>query len=112
VSVAYVNRSSPNTNLVSYFIERYLLTDEGITTMNKAKPIGVPALISLYQKMSKVNPLVGEFNACVDLGQVMPNVPEIMLFFSLVGEALQIATQGRASAQKALSDAAASMREQ
>jgi maltose/maltodextrin transport system substrate-binding protein len=112
VSVAYVNRSSPNTNLVSYFIERYLLTDEGITAMNQARPIGVPALISIYQKMSKVNPLVGELNACVDLGQVMPNVPEMRLFFSSVGGALQIATQGRASAQKALSDAAASMREQ
>jgi maltose/maltodextrin transport system substrate-binding protein len=112
VSAAYVNRSSPNTNLVSYFIEHYLLTDEGITAMNQAKPVGVPALISLYQKMSRVNPLVAELNACVDLGEVMPNVPEMKLFFSSVGGALQLATQGRVSAQKALSDAAASMREQ
>ena len=110
VSAAYVNRSSPNTNLIPYFIENYLLTDEGLTAMNQAKPIGVPALISLYRKMSKDNPLVRELNASVDLGQVMPNVPQMGLFFSSVGAALEIATQGRGSAQRALSDAAANMR--
>jgi maltose/maltodextrin transport system substrate-binding protein len=110
VSVAYVNRSSPNTNLIPYFIERYLLTDEGLTAMNQAKSIGVPALISLYQRMSKENPLVRQLNVAVDLGQVMPNIPEMGRYFSAVGAALQIATQGRASAQKALSDAAKSMR--
>jgi maltose/maltodextrin transport system substrate-binding protein len=108
--VAYVNRSSPNTNLIPYFIERYLLTDDGLTAMNQAKSIGVPALISLYQRMSKENPLVRQLNVAVDLGQVMPNIPEMGRYFSAVGAALQIATQGRASAQKALSDAAKSMR--
>lgn len=110
VSVAYVNRSSPNTNLVPYFIERYLLTDEGLTAMNQAKPIGVPALISVYRNWSKEDPLVRQLNAAVDLGQVMPNIPEMGRFFSSVGTALQVATQGRASAQQALSDAAAAMR--
>jgi maltose/maltodextrin transport system substrate-binding protein len=77
--------------------------------MNQAKPIGVPALISLYWKMSKDNPLLRELNASVDLGQVMPNIPEMGLFVSSVGAALEIATQGRASAQRALSDAAANI---
>jgi maltose/maltodextrin transport system substrate-binding protein len=53
---------------------------------------------------------VRELNAAIDLGQVMPNIPEMGVFFSSVGDALQIATQGRASAQRALSDAAADMR--
>ena len=110
VSAAYVNRSSPNTSLIPYFIESYLLTDEGLTAMNQAKPIGVPALISLCQRMSKDNPLVRELNASVELGQIMPNIPQMGRFFSSVGAALEIATQGRASAQKALSDAAANMR--
>ena len=110
VSVAYINRSSPNTNLISYFIERYLLTDEGLSAMNQSKPIGVPALISLYRSWSKEDPFVRQLNAAIDLGQVMPNIPEMGLFFSSVGGALQIATQGRASAQQALSDAAVDMR--
>lgn len=110
VSAAYINRSSPNTNLAIYYIQRYLLTDEGLGAMNQAKPIGVPALISLYRKMSKDSPLLIELNAAIDAGQVMPNIPEMDLFFSSVGAALQIATQGRASAQRALSDAAARMK--
>jgi maltose/maltodextrin transport system substrate-binding protein len=110
VSVAYINRSSPNTNLIPYFIEHYLLTDEGLSAMNQAKPIGVPALISLYRRWSEEDPFVRELNAAIDLGQVMPNIPEMGVFFSSVGDALQIATQGRASAQRALSDAAADMR--
>jgi maltose/maltodextrin transport system substrate-binding protein len=112
ISVAYVNRSSPNTNLVPYFIEHYLLTDEGLSAMNQEKPIGVPALISLYQRWSKKDPLVRQLNAAVNLGQVMPNIPEMGRFFSSVGAALQVATQGRASPQQALSNAAAAMRNQ
>jgi len=106
VSLAYVNRSSPNTNLAPYFIEHYLLTDEGLTAMNRAKPIGVPALISLYQSLSQSNARLRELDASLKLGEVMPNVPEMGRFFSSMGTALQIATEGRASAQKALRDAA------
>jgi maltose/maltodextrin transport system substrate-binding protein len=110
VSVAYVNRSSPNTNLAPYFIEHYLLTDEGLTAMNQAKPIGVPALISLYQSLSQSNARLRELDASLELGEVIPNVPEMGRFFSSMATALQIATEGRASAQKALSDAAMAIR--
>jgi len=112
VSVAYVNRSSPNTNLAPYFIEHYLLTDEGLTAMNRAKPIGVPALISFYQSLSQSNARLRELDASLELGEVMPNVPEMGRFFSSMATALQVATEGHASAQKALSDAAATIRGQ
>jgi maltose/maltodextrin transport system substrate-binding protein len=107
VSLAYVNRSSPNINLAPYFIEHYLLTDEGLTAMNRAKPIGVPALISLYQSLSQSNARLRELDASLELGEVMPNIPEMGRFFSSMGTALQIATEGHASAQKALREAAA-----
>ena len=68
-----------------------------------SKPIGVPALISVYEKMAKDNPLLRQLKTCVDYGQVMPNIPQMGRFFSSVGAALQIATNGRASAQAALS---------
>ena len=32
VSVAYLNRSSPNQDLVKEFLERYALTEEGLTS--------------------------------------------------------------------------------
>jgi maltose/maltodextrin transport system substrate-binding protein len=47
----------------------------------------------------------------VDHGQVMPNIPEMGRFFSAIGTALQIATDGQTSAQNALREAAANMRE-
>ncbi len=110
VTAAYINRSSPNKDLAKYFLEQYLLTDEGLTAMNKAKGIGVPALISLYRKMATRDPLVQELKVAVDHGEIMPNIPQMGGFFSSVGTALQIATDGQASAQEALHDAAASMR--
>jgi maltose/maltodextrin transport system substrate-binding protein len=91
-------------------MERYALTEEGVTAMYHAKPTGVPALISIYEKLAKDNPLLRQLNAAVEYGQVMPNIPEMGRFFSSVSGALQIATQGRASAQAALQEAEANMR--
>lgn len=110
VSLAYLNRSSPNTHLAQYFIEHSLLTYEGLTAMDDAKPIGIPALQSVYRKMANDNSLVKELNVSIDLGEVMPNIPQMGRFFSAVGGALQIAAQGRASPQEALNDAAATLR--
>ena len=110
VTVAYINRSSANSNLAPYFIEHFLLTDEGLTAMNAAKPIGVPALLSAYQNLANDNPLLKDLNTSIDLGEIMPNIPQMGRFFSAVGTALQIATQGRASPQEALKDAAETLR--
>ncbi|MGA8657596.1 MAG: maltose/maltodextrin ABC transporter substrate-binding protein MalE [Chthoniobacterales bacterium] len=110
VSAAYLNRSSPNKDLAKYFLEDYLLTSEALTAMDQAKPIGVPALISLYQKMAKRDRLVQELKVAVDHGEVMPNIPQMGRFFSSVGAALQIATDGQASAQEALREAAINLR--
>ena len=109
VMVAYVNRSSPNHDLVKEFVEGYLLTEEGLTAMNNGKPIGIPALISLYNRMAKDNTRLQQLKISVDYGVVMPNVPQMGRFFSAVGAALQIATDGRASARAALREAEANM---
>jgi maltose/maltodextrin transport system substrate-binding protein len=78
--------------------------------MNAAKPIGVPALLSVYEKMASENPLVKDLNAAIDLGEIMPNIPQMGRFFSALGTALQISTQGRATPKAALEDAAATLR--
>jgi maltose/maltodextrin transport system substrate-binding protein len=110
VSVAYLNRSSPNQDLAKEFLEQYALTEEGLTAMHQAKPIGVPALIALYQKMAEDKPLLRQMKVSVDYGQIMPNIPQMGRYFSSVGAALQIATNGEASPQAALQEAAANMR--
>jgi maltose/maltodextrin transport system substrate-binding protein len=110
VSAAYLNRSSPNQDLSKEFLERYLLSDDGLAEMNKAKPIGVPAIISVYEKIAKDNPRLRELKASVDYGQIMPNVPQMGRFFSALGAALQLAADGRLSARTALQRAEANMR--
>ena len=112
VMVAYLNRSSPNQDLATEFLERYALTEEGLTAIDHAKRIGVPALISLYEKMAKDDPLLRQLKVCVDNGQIMPNIPQMGRFFSSVGAALQTATEGQTSAQAALREAEANMRHQ
>jgi maltose/maltodextrin transport system substrate-binding protein len=110
VSVAYLNRSSPNQDLAKEFIERYLLTDDGLAAMDGAKPIGIPALISFYEKIAESNPHLRQLKASVDIGQVMPNVPQMGRFFTSLGAALQLAADGRLSADAALRQAEANIR--
>ena len=110
VSVAYLNRSSPNQDLATEFLEHYFLTEQGLSAIDHAKPIGVPALISLYETMAKGNALIQELKTGVDQGQIMPNIPQMGRFFSAVGTALQIAAEGRASPKEALQEAQVSLR--
>ena len=110
VSVAYLNRSSPNQDVAKEFLERFFLTDDGLGAMDKAKPLGIPAIISVYDRISKDNPRLRELKASVDYGQVMPNVPQMGRFFSAVGAALQLATDGQLPARRALLEAEANMR--
>ena len=51
-----------------------------------------------------------QLKTCVDYGEVMPNVPQMSRFFSAMGAALQIATEGRASAQASLREAEVNIR--
>ena len=110
VMLAYVNRSSPNQDLAKEFLEHSVLTEGGLSAMNHGKPIGVPALISLYKRLAKDSANLRELKMSVDYGEVMPNIPQMARFFSSVGAALQIATEDRASAQAALQEAEANMR--
>jgi maltose/maltodextrin transport system substrate-binding protein len=110
VSAAFINRSSPNQDLAKEFIERDLLTDEGLTDMNNAKPLGVPALISFYDKLAQNDEHLRQLKASVDAGQVMPNVPQMGQFFSALNAALQLAADGRLSASAALRQAESNLR--
>ena len=109
VTLAYLSRSSPNQDLAKEFLEHYLLTDDGLGAINRAKPIGIPALISSYEKLAPNDIRLRQLKVAVDLGQVMPNIPQMGRFFNAVGTALQIATDGQASAGEALREAAMNM---
>ncbi len=110
VTLAYLSRSSPNQDLAKEFLEHYLLTDDGLGAINRAKPIGIPALISSYEKLAPNDIRLRQLKMAADLGQIMPNIPQMGRFFTAVGTALQIATDGQASAREALGEAAMNMR--
>ncbi len=110
VSVAYLNRSSPNQDLAREFIERYMLTDEGLIAMNNAKALGVPALVSVYNKLSVNDVHLRQLKTSVDFGEIMPNVPQMGQFFSTMAAALQLAIDGRLSASAALQQAEGNLR--
>ena len=78
--------------------------------MNDAKPIGIPSLVSLAEEMDQSNPLLRQMKICIEQGEVMPNIPEMGRFWSAVGAALQLATNGQASAEAALREAADNIR--
>jgi maltose/maltodextrin transport system substrate-binding protein len=109
VSIAYINRSSPNADIAHEFLEHYAITDETLAAANKLKPLGIPALNSLYESMSKNDELLREMKVCADDGEVMPNIPQTGRFWSAIGSALQIATNGQATADAALAEARESM---
>ena len=109
VSVAYINRSSPNLDIARQFLENYAITDEGLAAANRLKPIGIPALKSLYETMSKNNELLREMKVCADHGEVMPNITETGRFWGAMGSALEIATNGQATAQATLNEARENM---
>jgi len=67
------------------------------------------ALISSYEKLAPSDIRLRQLKVAVDLGQVMPNIPQMGRFFSAVGTALQIATDGQGSAGEALREAAMNM---
>jgi maltose/maltodextrin transport system substrate-binding protein len=106
VSVAYLNRSSPNTDIAKQFLERNLITDDGLAALNRAKPIGVPALTSAYLKMASNDPRLRDLKAVVDQGEIMPNIPRMGRFFSALGGAMETAFNGEVSPQVALQQAA------
>jgi maltose-binding protein MalE len=77
VQVAFINRNSPNRDLVKEFVEKYAFTKESLCALDHVKPIGIPAMVSLYDELSRSNPLLGEMKRCADEGEVMPNLPRV-----------------------------------
>jgi maltose/maltodextrin transport system substrate-binding protein len=109
VAVAYINRSSPNRDLAKEYLEKYAFTEESLCAADHIKPIGIPALISLYEKLAQNNPLLREMKRCAEAGEVMPNIPQMGRFWTAMAAALQLATNGQAKPEAALVEARKSM---
>ncbi len=109
VWTALVNRSSPNADFATQFLEKFVCTADGLKAMDADAPLGVPALKSLADEMSAQNPLIkGTYENAVN-GVVMPNIPQMGKFWSSMKAAFEIATSGEATPEVALKDARKNM---
>ena len=109
VLAAFLNRSTPNSELASQFIEKYVTTPDGLKAIDADVPIGVPALKTLSEEMAAQNPRIQMTYENAKNGEVMPNIPQMGKFWSSMATAFQIATNGQASPQAALDDAKKNM---
>ncbi|WP_062261487.1 maltose/maltodextrin ABC transporter substrate-binding protein MalE [Endozoicomonas arenosclerae] len=102
---ATLNSASPNKSLSKEFLENYLLTDDGLRTMNSDVPLGAVANKSYMKELEKDPRIKATYDNAVH-GLLMPNVPEMGKFWSAMESALLNITSGRQDYKSALNDAA------
>lgn len=104
-----INAASPNKDLAVEFIENYLLTEEGLATINKTNTLGAIPLLSLQEKLAS-DPRVVATMANAANGEIMPNVPQMSAFWYAENAAIKNAVTGRQPVKQALDEAAQRIR--
>ena len=98
---AGINAASPNKELAKEFLENYLLTRDGLSTMNKDKPLGAVALKSYQAELAK-DPRIAATMANAQNGEIMPNIPQMSAFWYAQRSAVVNAINGKQTVQQAL----------
>ena len=106
---AMFNRASPNLDLAQEFLENWLVTPPGLDAMDRHVSLGVPALKAAYEAR-KGDPLVVGSMRNIEVGTLMPNIPQMGAFWSAMESALNTVTSGRDTPEEALGNAADRMR--
>ncbi len=102
---AAINNASPNKSLSKEFLENYLVSEDGLKTLNDDVPLGAVANLKLTKEFSK-DPNIAATYQNIKQGLLMPNVPEMGKFWSAMDAALRIITNGQQSYDVALNNAA------
>jgi maltose/maltodextrin transport system substrate-binding protein len=97
---------SKNKDLATEFLENYVLTLNGLKTINADVPLGTPANKAFFAELSS-DPHIKATMENARLGEPMPNIPEMGRFWSSMASALENITNGRQSPKEALDAAAA-----
>ena len=101
---AMLNRASPNRFLAEEFLTRWLITPAGLKEMDSRVPLGVPALKALYEELSGDERIAGTMKN-VEAGTLMPNIPEMGLFWSAMESAMSLMTSRQDTPRGALENA-------
>jgi maltose/maltodextrin transport system substrate-binding protein len=105
VQGAMINRASTSKELAVTFIEKYLLTGDGLKTLDSDVPLGVTAHKDFYKTRAS-DPLIAVTMQNIRTGNLMPSLPEMGKFWSAMASALGNITQGRQKPKEALDGAA------
>src|SRR5260370_1538156 len=87
VLTALINRATPNADIATQFLEKYVATADGLKTIDAAAPIGVPALNALSHEMAAKNPLIKTTYDNAQNSAVMPDIPPMCNFSSSLATA-------------------------
>lgn len=101
---AMLNRASPNRFLAEEFLTRWLITPEGLKEMDSRVPLGVPALKSLYEELAADDHIAGTMKN-VEVGTLMPNIPQMGLFWSAMESTMALMTSRQDTPRGALENA-------
>ncbi|QUM82818.1 maltose/maltodextrin ABC transporter substrate-binding protein MalE [Moritella sp. 5] len=104
VLTAGISTASPNKDLAVEFIENYLLTNEGLATVNSDKPLGAVALTSYQAQLASDSRIAATMDNAMN-GEIMPNIPQMNAFWGATKNAIINIVDGRQSITDALSDA-------
>ncbi|OOF03641.1 maltose/maltodextrin ABC transporter substrate-binding protein MalE [Salinivibrio sp. MA607] len=101
---AGISTASPNKALAVEFLENYLLTNEGLSTVNADKPLGAVALNAYQAELAK-DPRIAATMENAKHGEVMPNIPQMNAFWAAAKNAIINVVDDRQSVEAALNDA-------
>ena len=102
---AMLSNTSPNADVAQEFIESYILSMDGLLTLNNDAPLGVTANAEFMEKHQK-DDRVAAVHQGVYNGMLMPNVPEMGRFWDSFTFALDNIITGRESYEESLNSAA------
>jgi maltose/maltodextrin transport system substrate-binding protein len=105
VQGAMINRASNNKDVAVEFIENYLLTMDGLKTLDSDVSLGVTAQKDFYKSRAS-DPLIAATMQNIKTGLLMPSLPEMSKFWSAMESSLTNISTGRQKPKEAL-DAAA-----
>lgn len=97
---------SRNKDLARDFLENYVLTLDGLRTINAHVPLGTPANKAYFAEL-KSDPHIAATMDNARRGEPVPNIPEVGKFWTAMDAALEAITNMRQSPQDALDGARA-----
>jgi len=100
-----VNKASPNKDLVKEFMEKYVVTPEGMKAIDADKPLGAAANKAYFEQLA-ADPKIKVTMENSQRGQPMPNIPEMGKFWQPLQAAIENIVAGKQPVEAALTEAA------